>query len=285
MKSLAERLEIDLKLAGYGVSTIKIYQTYVRLFLKHFGKPAEHVTAEEIRAYLLWLLEERKVKHSTYRQYRAAIKFLYEVTVRRAWRVESIPAHRGTDAVPIVLSPNEIAALFEATRDIKYRMLFMTTYAGGLRASEACRLKVGDIDSKRMVIFVREGKGKKDRYVMLSERLLAALRDYWRMVRPKEYLFPGRAGDGHISPVAARAVFRKALVDAGIRKNVSLHCLRHSFATHLLEQGTELVVIQSLLGHRRIETTALYARVSAGLITRTTSPFDRLDEKEPQPTP
>jgi len=283
MGSLRDRMDEDLRMAGFSASTVKIYVTYARQFVKSFGRPPEMIREEEIRAFLLDLLETRRVSASTYRQYRGAIEFLYAVTLKKPWRVASIPPTLGVTRVslPVVLSRGEVAALFAATESPMYRTLFMAMYGAGLRVGEACRLKTRDVDAKRNVIHVRDGKMRKDRYVMLSSRLLASLRGYWREARPKgPYFFPGKTGDGHISRESAGIMFRKALVWAGITKPASTHSLRHSFATHLLEDGTELVVIQALLGHRRLETTALYARVSARYIASTQSPLDRLEMKE-----
>jgi len=283
MGSLRDRMEEDLKLAGFSASTVRVYLTYARLFVKHFGRSPEMILEEEIRDFLLELLEKRHTSAGTFRQYRSAIRFLYEHTLRKPWRVASIPPSlgRSRQSLPVVLSRNEVAALFAATESVKYRTLFMAMYAAGLRVNEACCLRTTDIDAGRRMIHVRDGKMRKDRYVMLSLRLLSSLRGYWREARPKgRYLFPGETGEGHISTQSAGIVFRKAALLAGITKPASTHCLRHSFATHLLEDGTELVVIQALLGHRRLETTALYTRMSARHIAGTESPLDRLEMKE-----
>jgi len=277
MGALRDRMVVDLKLGGYSASTAKIYLLYARRFARHFKRSPAELGEEEIRTFLLHLVEERGVLHSSYRQYRAALKFLYTVTLRRPWTVAGLAPRRKNHPLPVVLSGEEVTALLSAVGNIKYRAVIMTTYAAGLRILEACRLRVGDIDSKRMILCVRAGKGRRDRYVMLSERLLVFLRVYWKIARPKDRLFPGRTKDGHVSPESVRAVFKKARHRAGITKDVTPHTLRHSFATHLLEAGTDIAVIQALLGHRSIQTTSLYTHVSTRHLARTRSPLDLLE--------
>jgi len=284
MGVLRDRMVVDLKLGGYSTSTAKIYLLYARRFVLHFKRSPAELGEEEIRTFLLHLVEEQGISHSSFRQYRAALKFLYTVTLRRAWTVAGIAPRRRDHPLPTVLSGEEVTALLSAVESIKYRAVIMTTYAGGLRILEACRLRVEDIDSKRMVLCVRAGKGRRDRYVMLSERLLAFLRSYWKIARPKDQLFPGRTKGGHVSPGAVRGVFEKARQQAGITKNITPHALRHSFATHLLEVGTNLAVIQALLGHQSIKTTSRYIHVSTRHLARTTSPFDLLETHGSRPT-
>jgi site-specific recombinase XerD len=277
-------MEADLKLGGYSASTTKIYLLYARRFALHFKRSPARLGEEEIRTFLLHLAEDHRVHHSTYRQYRAALKFLYTVTLRRAWSVAGIAPRRKIHTLPVVLSGEEVTALLSAVESVKYRAVIMTTYAAGLRILEACRLRVEDVDSKRMVLCVRAGKGRRDRYVMLSERLLAFLRAYWKIERPQDRLFPSNTKAGHISPESVRAVFKEALHSVGIKKDVTPHVLRHSFATHLLEAGTDLVVIQALLGHQSIQTTSLYTHVSTRHLACTKSPLDLLEARGSLPT-
>ncbi len=235
---------------------------------------------EEVRRYFLHLLDQRKLSHDAYRQAYSALKFLYEVTLRRPFEVPCVSRNRRPRPLPDVLSGSEVLRLFEAFRSAKYRLVTMTLYGAGLRVSEACRLRPGDIDSRRMLLHVRAGKGRKDRLVTLPRRLLESLRVYWRTHRPPDYLFPGKCVDGHVSPGSVRTALRYTARDAGLRKRVTPHLLRHSFATHLLEIGTDIAVIQALLGHRDIHATTRYASVSTHLIGRVRNPLDLLEAPE-----
>jgi integrase/recombinase XerD len=280
MERLRDRMDVDLKLAGYSPSTQKIYLLYARRFANHFGRSPAVMGEKEVRAFLLYLTQERKVSRETMRQVRAALTFLYSVTLHRPVEVAFLPVMRRQCRLPVVLSGTEVRALLAAITNPKYRGIFMVLYASGLRITEACSLKPEDIDSKRMVIHVRHGKGGRDRYTMLSRRLLCYLRDYWRVVRPREWLFPGQKVGAHVSPQTVRMVFQQARADAGISKRVSPHVLRHSFATHLVECGTDTSIIQALLGHRSIRVTQRYTHISVELIGRTKSPLDVLGTTE-----
>ncbi len=275
MGRLRDGMHQDLRLRRYSKGTIDTYLCCARKFVAHFMRPPEEITRDEIRTYLLHLLEERKLSVSSYRQYRAAIKFLYEVTLGLPWNVERILPPRQEKRLPQVLSRREVLAVLDAVGSLKHRAILAAVYAGGLRISEACRLTVSDIDSARMMLRVRKGKGNKDRYVKLSERLLVMLRDYARAARPTDLLFPGSTPAGHLAPATVRKAFREAVAGAGISKQVTPHVLRHSFATHLLEDGTGLDVVQALLGHSSIRTTSVYTHVSARRLSSVRSPFDR----------
>lgn len=276
MGQIRDRMETDLTLAGYSPSTRKIYLLYAGQFARHFLRSPAQMGEDDIRAFLLHLIEERKISRPTYRQVRAALTFLYTVTLRRPLEVAHLPLRRSTRRLPAVLSGSEVAALLDATRSPKYRVVLMAMYAGGLRISEACRIRPQDIDARRQVLFVPAGKGGRDRYTLLSHRLLHALRTYWQRHRPADWLFPGRTRAGHASPDTVRRVFGLALTEAGVRKRVTPHVLRHCFATHLLETGTELPVIQALLGHGSLRATEVYTHVSLEHLTRTPSPLDLL---------
>jgi site-specific recombinase XerD len=272
-------MEVDLKLGGYSPSTIKVYLIYARKFVAYYMRSPELLGEEEIRAWLLRQIEVEHISPETYRQCFAALKFLYSVTLKRPWLVEYIPHRRTERKLPVVLAPEEVLTLFDAITNIKYRTLLMAAYAGGLRIAEACRLRVADIDSKRMVIIVRRGKGNKERQVMLSGRLLLLLREYCKTCgktwRPTDYLFPSsRSPEKAIGPESVRKIFRIAREKAGITKPATPHSLRHSFATHLLELGADLRVIQSLLGHASLRTTCRYTHVSTARIAATQSPLD-----------
>lgn len=276
MGQLRDRMETDLKLAGYSPSTRKIYLLYARLFAKHHMRSPAKMGEEEIRQYLLHMVEKRKISRETYRQIRAALIFLYSVTLKRATEIDHLPVRRNKVKLPVVLSGTEVQALLDAVRSPKYRAIVMAQYAGGLRISEACRLRPEDIDSKRMVIHIHDGKGGRDRYTVLSARFLAFLRDYFREHRPDGWLFPGRTKAGHASPETSRRVFRVAVGTAGISKKITPHVLRHCFATHLLESGVDIVVLQALLGHGSLRATEVYTHISVEHIGRVTSPLDLL---------
>ena len=275
MGQLRDRMEQDLILKGFRPTTRRNYLLYGRRLAAFYRRSPEELGEADIRAFLLHLVQVDGVAPSTYRQVLAALRFLYTVTLGRAWEVERIPfPKRPGRKLPHVLSGEQILALFKALRSPKYRAIVMTCYAAGLRISEACQLRVADIDSQRMVLRVR-GKGDKERYTLLPPRLLQVLRFYWKLYRPTDLLFAGRTPAGHICPDTVRQVLAKAAAAAGLAK-CTPHSLRHSFATHLLDQGTDLVVIQALLGHQSIRTTTLYTHVSTAKIQKTQSPLERL---------
>jgi integrase/recombinase XerD len=277
MGQIRDRMEADLKLKGFALTTRKEYLLRARHFVAYFGRSPEELGEPDVRKFLLHLVEERGVRATTHRMYVAAIKFLFAVTLKRPEVVATIPWPRVPKKLPDVLSGEEVERLLNATRSPKHRALLMTAYGAGLRISEACTLEVGDIDSKRMMIHVREGKRGKDRYVMLSPRLLNALRLHWRRLHPRgRYLFPGGFPNAPITPSAVSLMLRKAVARAGLGKRVTFHCLRHGFATHLLEAGEDIRTIQRLLGHSSIQTTAHYTAVSKAHIARTRSPLDML---------
>jgi len=276
MGQLRDRMAEDLHLRGFSPSTRRVYLHYAKEFAKHFMRSPVQMGEKEIRTFLLYLLDERKLSHASYRQCYAALKFLYSVTLRRAFEVESIPRRRGKRPLPTVLSGSEVRRVLAAFTKEKYRAITMTIYAGGLRVSEACRLCIADIDSRRMVIHVREGKGGKDRYVMLSQVLLSTLRAYFREHRPQGFLFEGNSGDGHVGSEAVRSALRRAGRRAGVTKNLTPHTLRHTFATHLTELGTNLRVVQELMGHEHIKTTSGYTTVSTRHLQSIQSPLDVL---------
>ena len=279
MGELRDRMERDLTLRGLSPKTRRVYLYHARRFAAHYKRTPEAMGTEEIKAYLMHLLEVELVSHGTYRQHLAALKFLYVVTLGRPWEVDRIPYPKYRQKLPVVLSVEEVCALLSAVQQPKQRMVLMAAYGSGLRVSEACGLKVGDIDSRRMVIRVRDGKGGKDRDTLLSPHLLRILREYYKLEKPKEWLFPKKHGTGPIREENVRAACKDARRQVGMQKRATPHSLRHSFATHLLEEGTELVVIQALLGHRSYKTTLRYIHLSTRHLKTTKSPLDRL----PQP--
>ena len=223
------------------------------------------------------MIEQRRSSWSYYNQNLQALRFLYNVTLGRDWVLKHIVCPKRPKRLPVVLSGEELVRFFAAISSLKHRASLMTAYAAGLRVSEVAALRVEDIDSRRMVIHVREGKGSKDRYVMLSPKLLGLLRAYWKAARPRLWLFPGGNADRPITPSAVRKACQRAREAAGLGKHVTVHTLRHSFATHLLEAGTDLRTIQVLLGHHSPRTTAVYTHVSPAAVRATVSPLDRLD--------
>jgi integrase/recombinase XerD len=279
MGQLRQQMEATLKIARYSEGTQRIYLHFAEKFAAYFMRPPAEMGADEVRQFLLYCTEQRKLAPSTLRQVQAALRHLYAVTLNRPVAVEWLPTPRRQRRLPVVLSPDEVASLIAAVRQEKYRLIITLLYASGLRISEACALRPTDIDSRRMVITVL-GKGDKQRQTLLSRRLLDQLRAYWRHARPDKYgrLFPGQKPGSHIAKATVQRVFRQALAAAGILKKATPHSLRHSFATHLLENGVDVTVVQALLGHGSIRTTLIYLHVSTEQIARTTSPFDRLDE-------
>jgi integrase/recombinase XerD len=277
MTPLRRRMIEDMTLRNFTPQTVRSYVWCVARFARYFNCSPEHLGPEELRAYLVYLVQERRVSLSYYKQTRAALRFLYRITLGRHDVPDVIPPVKQPRTLPVVLSPEEVARFFAAIRNIKHRAILMTAYAAGLRVSEATQLQVSDIDSQRMVIRVRQGKGRKDRYVMLSPRLLEFLRAYWKSVRPQGILFPGATPDRPITTEGIKKVCQRARVAAGLGKAITAHTLRHSFATHLLEGGTDLRTIQVLLGHRSLNTTARYIHVATAALPSIKSPFDRLD--------
>ena len=276
MTALRQRMLQDMRLRNLSPNTQKRYIDRVAAFARHFGKSPELLGADEIRAYQLYLLERKRLSSSTLNITVCALRFLYAITLNRNVDVERIVFARREKRLPVVLSPDEVALFFGAIQSLKYRAILVTAYATGLRVSEVARLKLADIDSSRMTIRVDQGKGRKDRYVMLSPRLLELLREYWRALRPASWLFPGRLPHEPISPASVRQVCREACLASRLGKRVTPHTLRHSFATHLLEAGTDLRRIQVLMGHRSLASTALYTHVAIQNVQQTASPLDSL---------
>jgi site-specific recombinase XerD len=285
MGQVRDKMIEDLKLRCYRRRTIESYVGCARRFVAHFMKPPTQVGAPEVRQFMLHLNQERKLQPSTQRTYLGAIAFLFEVTLGRPEVVAHMPWPRDRQRkLPDILSLGEVEKLLDAMPSLKHRAILMTAYGAGLRISEACSLQVGDIDSERGLLHVRDGKGGHDRCVMLAQRLLLTLREYWRVARPPgQYLFPGRGRD-FITDSAVRQGLHKAMAKASLRKRVTPHGLRHAFATHLLEAGEDIRVIQALLGHSSIRTTARYTHVSAEHVGRTRSPLDRLGTRKGRPT-
>jgi integrase/recombinase XerD len=267
----------DLQIRHYSKTTIRLYLHAVSAFAQHFGKPPDQLRAEHIRLYQLFLAQEKQVSLSTFIQVVSALRFFYTHTLNQKVAIERIPFPRRERKLPLILNREEVKSLLQAPRNLRHRTMLAVLYGSGLRVAEADRLKVSDIDSPRNVLWVRLGKGSKDRQTLLSPRLLELLRGYWRAERPVEWLFPGPDPKRPISPKAIYLACRNAVQIAGISKPVHPHSLRHAFATHLLEAGTNLRCIQILLGHANLATTARYLQVADVAVRSTSSPLDSLD--------
>jgi integrase/recombinase XerD len=289
MTSLRQRMTEDMQVRNLALNTQTSYVQQVSLFARHFNKSPEELGPEDIRSYQVYLTNERKLAPGSVVIAVAALRFVYKVSLHKDWIVEDvIPAPKKPQKLPIVLSPEEVLQFLGSLGNIKHRAILTTCYAAGLRISEAVHLRPGDIDSQRMVIRVDQGKGQKDRYVMLSPKLLETLRSYWRAMRPKRWLFEGDVSGLPITRNAVALVCQQARRLSGIRKPITPHSMRHAFAVHLLESGTDVRTIQLLLGHRSLATTARYLRIATSKVCSTSSPLDLLPRPvpiEPAPAP
>jgi integrase/recombinase XerD len=277
MTPLRQRMIEDMRLRNLTAQTQRSYLQYVSLFARHFRKSPDQLGPAEIRAYQLYLTEERQLAPRSIGVAVAALRFFYTVTLKRNWNIsEVIPTNRQPKTLPVVLSRADVASFLEAVEPLKPRLILTVCYAAGLRVSEAVSLKPDSIDSKRMVIRIAQGKGRKDRYVMLSPKLLEVLRNYWRRARPREWLFPGNVPGQPITASAVEDACRKVRRRSKITKQITPHSLRHAFAVHLLDSGADLRTIQLLLGHRSLNTTSKYLRLTTTEVCATASPLDTL---------
>jgi integrase/recombinase XerD len=278
MSPLRRRMIDDMQIRNLTTNTQRAYVAQIMRFAGHFRKSPELLGPAEIRTYLIHLTQERRLAASSIIVAVSALRFFYTVTLKRPWVVEEdIPTGRQAKKLPVVPSKDEVAQFLGAVDNLKHRMILTVCYATGLRISEAVHLKPAAIDSKRMVIRVDQGKGRKDRYVMLPARLLDMLRDYWRRTHPGEWLFPGDRPGQPVSPLTIDRTCREVRQHCGIGKPVTPHSLRHAFAVHLLEAGTDLRTIQLLLGHRNLSTTARYLMIATSKVCATASPLESLD--------
>jgi integrase/recombinase XerD len=271
---LRRRMIDDMSLRNLSPATQQSYLYAVARFSRYHGRSPDRLDVEDVRAFQVYLVAQG-ISWPALNQTVCALRFFFGVTMNRADVPERIAYARTPRKLPVILSADEVVRLLEAVSSLKARAALTTAYAAGLRASEAVSLKVSDLDSDRMLIQIRHGKGAKDRTVMLSPQLLRILRTYWRLARPETWLFPGR-GDKPIDVAVLHSACRSAVKAAGLVKRVSVHTLRHSFATHLLESGVDVRIIQVLLGHSDLSTTARYTQVATTTISKTQSPFDRL---------
>jgi integrase/recombinase XerD len=281
MTPLRKRMLEDMGIRNFAENTQLSYLQQVSAFAKFFDRSPEQLGPEQVRTYQLHLRETRKLAPSSIAIAISALRFLYKVTLKRNWAPDDIPMPRLPSKLPVILSPGEVIRFLELVASLKHRTILTTAYAAGLRVSEATKLKVKDIDSERMILRIDQGKGRKDRDVMLSPRLLDELRSYWKVARPKTWLFPGDIPGRPITTGAVEHACQKAHRAAGIDKPITPHSLRHAFATHLLENGTDVRRIQLLLGHRSLATTSRYLRVATSTVCATTSPYDLLPKVEP----
>ena len=276
MTPLRKRMIDEMELVNFSPKTIKLYIDNVARFARYFNKSPDLLGPEDVRTYLLYLVQGRKNAWGTYKQALAALRFFYRWVVKGPEVVADIRCPRPERRLPVVLSFEETRRFFAALDSFRSRMILMAAYSAGLRISEVVNLEVRDIDSQRMVLHIRKSKRNKDRYVMLSPVLLQMLRHWWVAARPVTYLFPSRTGSRRALVGTVQRACKEAQERAGIDKRVTPHTLRHSFATHLLDAGTDLRVIQELLGHSSPRTTAIYTHVSTKLISQTQSPLDAL---------
>ena len=281
MTPLRKRMLEDMQVRGYAPATQRQYIHYIAGYARYFNMSPERLDLEDLRQYLLYLTNDRRLSPESINTFVTAAKFLYLTTLEMPWGDEQFPRVKRPHTLPVVLSYEEIVQFFDHVSGLKHRAVLMTCYGAGQRISEAVALKIDHIDSKRMLIRVEQGKGRKDRYVMLSPRLLQVLRTWYRAARPKQWLFPSWRTGRHITATSVQVACRQAALASGLRKKITAHTLRHSFATHLLENGTDIRVIQVLLGHSRIDTTARYTAVSPQVVASSISPLDQLDRKQP----
>jgi site-specific recombinase XerD len=275
MGKLRDQMLADLQLRGATTRTQTTYLREAGNLAKYFNRSPAELGEDELKEYMLYLMKERKLSDGTYRFYVAALKFLYRTTLKREWVVEKIKCPKRKRKLPVVLDISEVESIFSVTKNLKHKAMLMITYSSGLRVSETARLKMVDIDSKRMTVRIRQGKGGNDRYSILSQTALEQLRQYWKKYRPTEWLFEGEKKDDHITAQTIQTIFYAAVKRARITKPASVHTLRHSFATHLIEAGTSLHHVQLLLGHRSPTTTTVYLHVSRMNLAQVISPLDR----------
>jgi len=279
MNTVLHNMKEYLELRGLSENTQRAYLMRVKQFSEYFNASPEQLKNEHIKEFLLYLIQERKCATSTIHIAHAALRFLYKVVIGKEEEIANIPYKKSSKKLPVVLNCEEITALFNEAKNIKHRAILMLLYSAGLRVSEAATLKISDIDSSRMQIRIQNAKGFKDRYTILSPITLEILRKYWKTYKPKVWLFMGATSDKHICYRGIDYIFRRYKDKASITKQSSAHSLRHSFATHLLEQGADIHHIQLLLGHSSPRTTTIYLHVKRTDLQKITSPLDTMYKK------
>src|SRR5438128_463460 len=285
MTHLRRMMLEELQRRNYAQNTVNAYVRIVEEFARYFHRPPDKLGPPHLRQYQAHLFQERKLEAGTVQQHVAALRFFYVKTLKRRYLLDEIPRPKRARKLPVILSPQEVTQLIDAARNLSHRTMLMTLYSTGVRRAELCRLQVPDIDSPRMMVHIRQGKGGHDRDAPLSATLLETLRVYWRWMKPKTYLFPGTVknwrADVPVTPKVPWEACREAAHRAGITKHVSPHTLRHSYATHLLEAGADLRTIQVLLGHSKLEHTLVYLHLSQKHLTAGANPLDTIDVSTP----
>lgn len=286
MTQLRKRMMEELQRRNYSPSTIESYLHAVEDFARHFGKSPDLLDQEHVRQYQLHLVQDRKLAVNTVVGRIAALRFFFVKTLRRPYQREDLPSPKRPKKLPTVLSQEEVARLIDSAGNLFHHAILMTLYATGVRRAELCKLRVSDIDSERMVLHVQNGKGNRDRDVPLSPKLLETLRTYWRWKKPKTYLFPSRTADSAgEQPISTKAIYfavRQAAKRAGLQKPISPHTLRHSFATHLMESGTDIRTIQMILGHADLEHTTVYLHLSQRHLQTVSNPVETITVPSPE---
>lgn len=274
MGLLQDRMEDTMRLQHLSEKTIAAYVHHMRQYARYFGVSPARLGEDHVRQYLRYLFEDKKTSWSNVNQAYSALCYFYRQVLQREWNVKNVPRPKTEKRLPVVLSKVEVEAILNAVDDLRYRAILVTIYSAGLRVSEACQLRVSDIDSAQMQLRVEQGKGRKDRYTLLGQKNLELLRDYYRVYRPGGWLFGGQKKGNWISVSAVQNAFKRAKKKAGITKPATVHTLRHSFATHLLEQNADVFTIKKLLGHTSLKTTSVYLHVSRERLGQIVSPLD-----------
>lgn len=276
MNLLIRKMQQDMEIQNYSPRTVDAYLFHVKRFQSYLDKPLDHVTTDNIRSYLHHVKTVKQYSRSSLHQAFSGIKYLYRHTLKMPIGLSELKGPKRDQKLPFVLSADEVHAILKNAANQKHRLVLMALYSGGLRLNEGVHLRITDIDSQRMTIRVRQGKGNRDRYTLLSRVLLDELRFYWLRERPDPWLFPGRSKDKPLCATSIQKAFQRARQEAGIRKEASVHTLRHSFATHLLEQGVNLFTIKELLGHKSIRSTLIYLHLQKSGTAHIVNPLDQL---------
>lgn len=269
-------MQMDMDLRGFTATTKKIYRLQIVRFLEYWGKEPEEATEKDLCKFLVYLLHEEKLSPSSVNAYNTVLRFFYEVTLNRPLNHRALPRFRTGFSIPELLTPEEIEKILKECRNLKHKCMIMTLYGSGIRLSELINLKITDVDSTNMRLFIRKGKQKRDRYALLSQANLEILREYWKAYRPKEWLFEGQDKGSAYSPRGVQQMFDRWVKAAGITKDVKVHTLRHCFAVHMLEQGADIYQIKQLLGHTNIKSTIIYLQAAPFDTLNVTSPLDKL---------
>jgi len=272
-QQILDRMRMDLELSGHNESTIKTYLNRVQGYQAYFSKPADQLGENELREYLHHQLKDRGLMASTVNNINSSLRYLYDITLDCPINRRRVPFAKRIRRLPILPDKDELETIFTNTRELRYRAIFMTIYGSGLRVSEAANLLVTDIDSKNMRMFIRQGKGGKDRYALLPQRTLCILREYYKAYKPKKWLFINKIG-GHITAQSIETALHAAVESSGIQKHITVHTLRHCFATHLLNEGKNIYQIKRLLGHVRLDSTTWYLHLSDSETMCLVSPLD-----------